>query len=294
MWIVFAFTSAFLAGITTILIKCGMKDVNSNVAALLRTAVVLLFSWLMVVVTGVLPEILDITIKSVIFLVLSGITTGASWLCYYKALQTGDVNKVTPIDKCSTVLSMLMAIVILGEPLSWLMVFSMLLIGGGTIMMVHKTVLQQEKSEILRPGGKIFQKWFLYAIGSAGFAALTAILSKIGISDVNSTLGTAIRTIIVLIMAWQIVEITGRKKEIRNLDMNNWKYLVLSGCTTGGSWLCYFKALQAGPASVVVPIDKLSILVTIGLSRLVFQEKLTQQAAFGLAMVVAGTLLLLV
>lgn len=284
MWIMFAFGSALFAGLTAILAKCGIRNTDSNVATALRTIVVLVFSWLMVFVTGAQSGMNSISMKTMVFLVLSGVATGASWLCYFKALQLGNVNKVTPIDKSSTVLTMFLAFVLLGEDLTWMKAVAMVCIGIGTYMMIQKKQTEEKKED---------KKWLLYAIGSAVFASLTSILGKIGISDINSNLGTAIRTIVVLIMAWIVVFVTRKQHTIKDIDKKSWIFLVLSGVATGGSWLCYYRALQTGPASVVVPIDKLSILVTIAFSYIVFREKLTAKAGIGLALIVAGTLLLL-
>lgn len=284
MWIMFAFGSALFAGLTAILAKCGIRNTDSNVATALRTIVVLAFSWLMVFVTGAQSGMGSISMKTMVFLVLSGVATGTSWLCYFKALQLGNVNKVTPIDKSSTVLTMFLAFVLLGEDLTWMKAVAMVGIGIGTYMMIQKKQTEEKKED---------KKWLLYAIGSAVFASLTSILGKIGISDINSNLGTAIRTIVVLIMAWIVVFVTRKQHTIKDIDKKSWIFLVLSGVATGGSWLCYYRALQTGPASVVVPIDKLSILVTIAFSYIVFREKLTAKAGIGLALIVAGTLLLL-
>ncbi len=284
MWIMFAFGSALLAGLTAILAKCGIRNTDSNVATALRTIVVLVFSWLMVFVTGAQSGMSSISMKTMVFLVLSGVATGTSWLCYFKALQLGNVNKVTPIDKSSTVLTMFLAFVLLGEELTWMKAVAMVGIGIGTYMMIQKKQTEEKKED---------KKWLLYAIGSAVFASLTSILGKIGISDINSNLGTAIRTIVVLVMAWIVVFVTRKQHTIKDIDKKSWIFLVLSGFATGGSWLCYYRALQTGPASVVVPIDKLSILVTIAFSYIVFREKLTAKAGIGLALIVAGTLLLL-
>lgn len=284
MWIMFAFGSALFAGLTAILAKCGIRNTDSNVATALRTIVVLAFSWLMVFVTDAQSGMSSISMKTMVFLVLSGVATGTSWLCYFKALQLGNVNKVTPIDKSSTVLTMFLAFVLLGEELTWMKAVAMVSIGIGTYMMIQKKQTEEKKED---------KKWLLYAIGSAVFASLTSILGKIGISDINSNLGTAIRTIVVLVMAWIVVFVTRKQHTIKDIDKKSWVFLVLSGVATGGSWLCYYRALQTGPASVVVPIDKLSILVTIAFSYIVFREKLTAKAGIGLALIVAGTLLLL-
>lgn len=285
MWLLFAFGSALFAGLTAILAKCGIRNTDSNVATALRTGVVLVFSWLMVLVVGAQSGIRDISAKILIFLILSGLSTGISWLCYFKALQMGDINKVTPIDKSSTVITMLLAFIFLGEEITWLKFVSMILIGIGTYLMIQKKETQEKKED---------KKWLLYAVGSAVFASLTSILGKIGIQDVNSNLGTAIRTAVVLVMAWIVVFVTGKQDTVKNIDRKSWLFLILSGFATGSSWLCYYRALQTGPASVVVPIDKLSILVTIAFSYVVFHEKLSLKSGAGLLLIVVGTLALLI
>ncbi|MBO5237936.1 MAG: EamA family transporter [Lachnospiraceae bacterium] len=286
MWIICAFGSALFAGITSILAKCGMKNVNSNVATALRTIVVLLFSWLLVFIKGTQSTIGTIDGRTFLFLILSGLATGASWLCYFRALQLGDVNKVTPIDKSSTILTMLLAMLFLHEEITIIKIISMLFIGIGTYLMI-------EKKETIVKEGITSKSWFFYAIASAVFASLTSILGKVGMENIDSTLGTAIRTIVVLVMAWVVVFVTKTQSTIRDLDKRNWIFLLLSGLATGASWLCYYRALQTGPASVVVPIDKLSILITILFSWLVFKEKLNLKSGIGLVGIVAGTLLLL-
>ena len=285
MWILFAFGSALFAGLTAILAKCGIRNTDSNVATALRTGVVLVFSWLMLFVVGAQSGIRDISAKVLIFLILSGLSTGISWLCYFKALQIGDINKVTPIDKSSTVITMLLAFIFLMEEITWLKFVSMILIGIGTYLMIQKKETKEKAED---------KKWLLYAVGSAVFASLTSILGKIGIQDVNSNLGTAIRTAVVLVMAWIVVFVTGKQNTVNNIDRKSWLFLILSGFATGGSWLCYYRALQTGPASVVVPIDKLSILVTIAFSYIVFHEKLSLKSGTGLLLIVVGTLALLI
>lgn len=286
MWIVFAFGSALFAGLTSILAKCGIKKTDSTVATAIRTIVVLFFSWLMVFIVGSEGEIGSITPHTLIFLVLSGLATGASWLCYFKALQLGDINKVVPIDKSSTVLTILLAAILLGEKITLYSGIGIALIAVGTFLMIEK---KDVKSDI--PKNK---RWIFYALGSAVFASLTAILGKIGISDVESNLGTAIRTGVVLVMSWIMVFVTGKQNKIKGISKKELGFICLSGLATGGSWLCYYKALHDGPASVVVPIDKLSILVTILFSYIVFREKLSKKTAFGLVLTVGGTLLMLV
>ena len=281
LWILFAIGSAFFAGITAVLAKIGIENVNSTLATAIRTIVVLVFSWLMVFVVGSQNTISQISGNTLLFLILSGLSTGASWLCYFKALQLGDVNKVAPIDKSSTVLTILLAFLFLGEPLSVPQIFGVLGIGIGTLLMITKQQTEQTKSNS--------KSWLLFAFLSAVFASLTSIFGKIGVENVESNLGTAIRTIVVLVMAWLMVFLTGEQKQIKKIDRKSWIFLLLSGIATGLSWLCYYRALQDGPASVVVPIDKLSILVTILFSCLVLKEKLSRKAAVGLVLIVAGT-----
>ncbi|MGN0276939.1 MAG: EamA family transporter [Hominisplanchenecus sp.] len=287
MWILFAIGSSFFAGITTILAKCGIRKTDSDVATAIRTIVVLLFSWLMVFVTGTGTGITQISGKTLLFLILSGLATGASWICYFHALQKGDINKVVPIDKSSTVLTILFALIFLGEGLTWGKAAAVLLIAVGTLLMITRKEPEAEKKQ----QGK---GWFVYAVLSAVFASLTAILGKIGITGVDSNLGTAIRTTVVLAMAWVMVLVKNKQYEIKKIEKRELGFIVLSGLATGASWMCYYRALQEGPASVVVPIDKLSILVTIAFSWIVFHEKLTKKAALGLLFVTAGTVLLAV
>lgn len=281
LWILFAFGSAFFAGITAVLAKIGIEHINSTLATAVRTVVVLAFSWLMVFVVGSQNTIGQITGKTLLFLILSGLSTGASWLCYFKALQLGDVNKVAPIDKSSTVLTILLAFLFLGEPISLPQILGVLGIGIGTLLMISKKEVDQEKPQS--------KSWLLFALLSAIFASLTSIFGKMGVENVESNLGTAIRTIVVLAMAWAMVFVTGEQKDLGKIDRKSAFFLLLSGITTGLSWLCYYRALQDGLASVVVPIDKLSILVTIVFSGLVLKEKLSRNAGMGLALILAGT-----
>lgn len=286
MWILYAAGSSFFAGITAILAKCGIKKTDSDVATAIRTVVVLIFSWLMVMITGTWTGITNIGAKTLLFLILSGMATGASWLCYFHALQIGDINKVVPIDKSSTILTILLALIFLHEGVTPFKVFSMVLIGIGTMLMITKKESDDTKKTKSKKG------WLIYAVLSAVFASLTAILGKIGIEGIDSNLGTAIRTSVVLIMAWVMVFITKKTHELREVKKTELLFIVLSGLATGASWLCYYRALQDGLASVVVPIDKLSILVTILFSRIVFGERLNRKSFIGLIMIVAGTILL--
>lgn len=285
MWLIYAFGSAFFAGITAILAKCGIRRTDSTVATAVRTCVVLVFSWAMVLLTGTGGQLFHLQGRTLLFLLLSGLATGASWLCYFKALQLGDINKVVPIDKSSTVLTILLGWLLLREPVSPAKALGALLLAVGTLWMIDKRDPARTEPE--------HRLWLPYAVGSAVFASLTAILGKVGIAGVDSNLGTAVRTCVVLVMAWVMVFVTGKSSQVRQIPRGELGVLCLSGLATGGSWLCYYCALQQGPASVVVPIDKLSILVTVVFSRLVFGEKLSPRAAVGLTLVVAGTLVLL-
>ena len=271
MWILYALGSAFFAGITSILAKCGIRKCDSDVATAVRTIVVLLFSCLMAAITAPSGALFRIGAESWTFLILSGLATGASWLCYFHALQLGDINKVVPIDKSSTVLTMVLALVFLGEGITMLSLAAIVLIGVGTIMGAS---------------------WLVYALLSALFAGLTSILGKVGIEGVDSNLGTAVRTAVVLVMAWLIVIMKGKGGQVRTIDRKELSFIILSGFATGASWLCYYRALQDGLASVVVPIDKLSILVSIAFSRIVFNERLTKKSAWGLVLIVVGTMLM--
>lgn len=273
----------FFAGVTSILAKCGIRRTDSNVATALRTVVVLIFSWIMVFLTGVQGQITGIDEKTLLFLVLSGGATGASWLCYFHALQIGDINKVVPIDKSSTVLTIVLALIFLGEGVSLKKAAAVFVIAVGIFLMI-------EKKDVEKQQGKENKSWFFYACGSAVFASLTAILGKIGISGVDSNLGTAIRTTVVLVMAWMMVFVTGKQKEIHKLTGKELLFICCSGIATGASWLCYYRALKEGPASVVEPIDKLSVLVTVAFSYFVFGEKLGKRSAVGLALLTAGTI----
>ena len=284
-WLLFAFGSAIFAGITAVLAKIGIQKVNSTLATALRTIVVLAFSWLMGFLVGSQGQIGQISRKALFFLILSGLSTGASWLCYFRALQLGDVNKVAPIDKSSTVLTIILAFLLFGEPISVPKIIGILGIGIGTLLMIVKKEI--DKNQVQN------RSWLLFAVLSAVFASLTSIFGKIGVENVESNLGTAIRTVVVLVMAWLMVFVTGKQHEIQNISKKSWLFLFHSGITTGLSWLCYYRALQDGPASVVVPIDKLSIVITIVFSYILLKERLSRKAVFGLLLILAGTLAML-
>ena len=282
MWIIYAIGSAFFAGLTSILAKCGIRKTDSTVATAVRTVVILLFSWGIVGIVGSAGQIGAISGRTLLFLILSGAATGASWLCYFRALQMGDINKVVPIDKSSTVLTILLALIFLGEGISLPKAIALLAIAAGIFLMIEK------KDAALKKEGE-GASWMLWAVGSALFASLTAILGKIGISGVESNLGTAIRTAVVLVMAWGMVLVTGKEQEVKAIHKRELAFICLSGVATGASWLCYYRALQEGPASVVAPIDKLSVLVTVAFSYVVFGEKLKGRALAGLALLTGGT-----
>ena len=287
MWLLMAVLSAFFAGVTAVLAKCGIKKTDSDLATALRTVVVLVFSWLMVFVVGSQDTISRISLRSLLFLVLSGLAPGASWLCYFKALSLADVNKVAPIDKSSTILTVLIAIVCFSETehLAVKLTGTALLAVGIYLMVERKAVTGGKAS-----GGR----WLVYAVFSAVFAALTSILAKVGIEGIESNLGTAIRTVVVLIMAWVVVFVKGRQAQLRSLDRREALFIALSGIATGASWLCYYYAIQNGVVSVVVPIDKMSILVTVLFSALFLKEKVSRKAAAGLALMLCGTLIMAV
>ena len=284
MWIVMAVLSAVFAGLTSILAKCGIKKTDSDLATALRTIVVLIFSWIMVFVVGSQSTTSAIDIKSLVFLVLSGLATGASWICYFKALSIGDINKVVPIDKSSTILTVLLAIICFSETSNLLVkLLATLVLAVGIFLMVEKKQAEQ---------GTRKRTYIIYAVLSAIFASLTSILAKVGISGVESNLGTAIRTSVVLVMAWIIVFARGKQSEIKKIDKKELLFISLSGLATGASWLCYYYAIQNGIVSVVVPIDKLSIVVTVAFSYFVFKERLSKKAFVGLCLMVIGTLLM--
>jgi transporter family protein len=282
LWIIAAILSAFFAGLTSILAKCGIKKTDSDLATALRTVVVLVFAWVMVFVVGSQGDIAKIEPKPLIFLILSGLATGASWICYFKALSMGDINKVVPIDKSSTVLTVLLAIICFGETSNLaIKLAATAVLAAGIFLMVEKKRTDGEAKG---------RAWMLYAALSAVFAALTSILAKVGVSGVESNLGTAIRTGVVLVMAWGIVLARGKQKQLSSLDKKELLFISLSGIATGASWLCYYYAIGHGLVSVVVPIDKLSIVVTVAFSYFVFRERLSKKALLGLCLMVAGTL----
>ena len=283
--LLFALGSALFAGMTAILAKIGMKNVNSTLATAIRTVVVLIFAWGMVFLVGSQDEIGKISGITLLFLVLSGMMTGASWLCYFKALQLGSVSKVAPVDKSSIILTVGLAFLFFGEPVTLGKILGLAAIGAGTLLMVKKNAGKSEEAESDKS-----RSWLLFAVLSAVFASMTAIFGKIGIQNVESNLGTAIRTVVVLAFAWLMVGVTRTGKEWNNITKRDWLFLILSGAATGASWLCYYHALQGGPASVVVPVDKLSIVVTVIFAVIFLKEKLSKRAVFGLLLIAAGTL----
>lgn len=281
MWILFAVGSAFFAGATSVLAKAGIQSVSSDFATAFRTGVVLIFSWLMVFVVGCQNAVSTITPRALVFLALSGAATGLSWLCYFKALSIGNLSKVVAVDKSSTFLTILLALIFFREPFHWLT-------GLGIAVMIAGTALMLEKGD----AKKGERGWLFYAAGSAVFAALQSILGKVGVQDMDSTLATALRTMVVLIFAWAIV--LGKKEggDWKKMTRRDAVLLVLSGITTGASWLCYYRALQTGRASVVMPIDKCSILFAVALSAIFLKEKQTRRSLLALALVVAGTFMI--
>lgn len=282
MWILAACASALFAGITSILAKCGIRHTDSDVATAVRTVVVLLFAWLMAALVGSISTIGSISAHSMLFLALSGMATGASWICYFKALSMGDVNKVVPIDKCSAVLTILLAIVLFGETDA----LAVKLIGSAGILIGTFLMIERKKQDYAVEGNS----WIWYAVGSAVFAALTSILAKVGIEGVESNLATAIRTCYVLVMAWIVVAMKGKLGEVRHIEKGELGFICASGLATGASWLCYYYAIQTGIVSIVVPIDKLSIVVAMAFSAAVFHETYTKRSLTGLALIVASTI----
>lgn len=288
IWLPYAAGSALFAGLTAVLAKAGIRHTPSNLATAIRTCVVVVFSWLMVLIVGSQASIGHVQAKTLLFLFLSGLATGVSWLCYFHALQLADVNQVTPIDKSSIILTVGFAIVLLGETTNLATrLLGITVIGVGTYLMI-------DRARVSGPETVRGKSWLLYAMGSAVFAALTSILGKIGINDVESNLGTALRTIVVLVMAWIVVGVAGEGPHLRKISRRDLTFILLSGVATGASWLCYYRALQLGPASLVAPIDKLSILITVGFATFVLHEKITRKGFMGLILIVAGTLLMLI
>lgn len=284
MWIILAFGSAFFAGITSILAKCGIRHTDSNVATALRTIVVFFFSWMMVGIVGSFDSIKTVSLTTLLFLVFSGLSTGASWMFYFKSLQIGNINKVAAIDKTSVILTIVLSLIFFQETINIYKLAGMISMMIGTYLMLEKKDIQTSKND---------NKWFLYAILSVIFASLTTVLGKIGITNIESNLGTALRTSVVLVMAWAVVFMSHKQNTIRHISKNEYRYICLSGIATGCSWLCFYKALQNGPASLVVPIDKLSIVFTVLFSYFIFHEKINHKSFTGLCLIVIGTLVML-
>ena len=285
MWIAFAFGSALFAGVTSVLAKCGIRQTDSHVATAIRTVVVVIMGWVMVAVTGAWGSLVLLRGRTLVFLVLSGIATGASWLCYFRALQLGSVNRVVPIDKFSIVLTIFLAMAVFHEPLTAPKAVGVAAIALGTYLMIRR-----------EPGaadGQAEGRAMVYAFASAVFASLTSILGKLGVTGVDSHAATAVRNCVVLVMAWLVVAVTGKGKLVGQVPRRELAFIALSGLATGASWLCYYRALQTGPASAVVPIDKLSILVTVAFSTLILKEPLSRRGAVGLGFITAGTLAML-
>ena len=280
MWILYAFGSALFAGLTAVLAKCGIRKTDSTVATAIRTIVVLAFSWLMVFIVGSQERLSAISEKTLLFLILSGLATGASWLCYFRALSLGNVNKVVAVDKLSTVLAVIAAFLFLQEPVSWYAWGGAVLLTAGTLLMIQK------KEEQKRGGGR----WLLYALLSALFAALTSILGKIGVENVDSNLGTAIRTYVVLLMAWLICIVQKKVSLVRKIEKKSMRFILLSGITGGLSWLCYYYALKYGKTTAVIAVDKLSVVLTIVFARVLLKERLNKRAVLGAALLSLGVL----
>lgn len=281
MWIIYATGSALFAGMTSVLAKCGVEKTDSTVATAIRTVVVLAFAWLIVFLTEAQDGMGRIDATSLIFLILSGLSTGFSWICYFRALQLGSINKVVPVDKSSIILAIVLSIIVFGEKVNIATIIGIVGIALGTLLMIDRTEEEPDSNS---------RKWLIFAFLSALFAALTSVFGKLGMDAIDSNLGTALRTIVVLVLAWGIVFAQGNAKAVRRIDRKELVFICLSGVSTGASWLCFFHALQTGSASLVIPIDKLSILVSIAFGAIVFKERLSVRAAIGLALIVAGTL----
>lgn len=281
LWILMAISSSFFAGLTAIFAKLGIKKTDSDVATLLKTVVVLIFSWIMVLIVGSAESISDISNKSFLFLVLSGIATGASWICYFKALSIGNINKVTVVDKSSMILSVLLAIILFGETNNLIIKLALIVLYSlGVFLMIEKK----------RDNKETKKRWLILALAAALFASLTTILAKAGIKDVESNLATAIRTSVVLIMSFMIVLIKKKENLLTQVEPKEMLFIFLSGVATGASWLCYYYAIQNGIVSVVVPIDKMSALFTILFSFIVFKERISKKSLIGLILMLISTL----
>ncbi|MGN1081085.1 MAG: EamA family transporter [Acutalibacteraceae bacterium] len=288
MWLLYAVGSAVFAGAMSVLSKVGIKNSDSDLVTAVRTAVVLVFAWAAVIITGVQSEIPSISPRPFVFLILSGISTGVSWLCYFRALQLGKVNQVAAVDKTSTVLTVILAMLIFHETDSIAAkIAGIILISAGTLLMTgFGGSCGEDKAKNSR--------WFIYALMSALFAALTSILAKIGVRDVDSNLATAIRTSVVLLLAWIIVFSKGKQRELSKIPRKDMLFIILSGAATGAGWLCYYRALQLGEASAVVPIEKMSILITVAFSCVFLKERLSKKSWAGLAIIVLGTVIMTV
>lgn len=304
MWLLFAALTALFAGASSILAKIGISDTDSNLRTALRTAVVLIFSWIMVFITGEATELSSIDGRTLIFLILSGVCTGASWLCYFKALSVGDVNRVVPIDKSSTILTIVLSFIIFHETVGILKLFSLVILALGIFLMIEKKPSPDAHSSVpntvvanttvANTNARCKSGWFILAMGSALFASLTTIFGKLGVGDLGSNLGTAIRTGVALIFAWLLVILTKKAGDIRKIDKRSWIFIIASGAATGASWLCYYRALKDGVTSAVVAVDKLSLLVTIGFALIVFKEKLSRRTLCGLILMTAATLVMVI
>ena len=279
MWILYAFLAAIFSGLTTIFAKKGVKNIDSLLSTSIRTAIILIISFLIVIIFNSFEKI---NIKTFIFLILSGISTTLLWVNYFKALDYGNVNEVTPVDKTSIVITLVLSSIFLNEKITILKIISCILIIVGTFLMVNKSEHSNNK------------EWLLYAILTAIFTSVSAIISKIGLRDINPSLGNFYRTIIVFILIWFYVIIKKKQKNIITIKRQTWIYLIISGFTTSLSWLFYFYALKNGEASMVFPIEKLSVVVSIGLSYVILKEKMTKKSIIGLILIIIGTLILLI
>ena len=299
-WLIFAAGAAIFAAMTTILAKIGLKNVDSHLATAIRTMVVLVFAWLMVFIVGSQREIWQTDSRTWVFLILSGLAAGGSWLCFFRALQLGNVNRVVPIDKSSTIMTMILAFIFLSEPMGAVTVVGMGLMAVGTWLMIEfkksaamqaQPVAQSSGQDIVQSNTHNRKSWIFFALLAAVFASLTAILGRVGIVNIEANLGTAIRTMAVVPMSWLMVFITKGQSKIKSIDRNSWVFLILSGVATGASWLLFYRALQLGSASLVVPVDKLSIVLTMGFARVFLGERFSKRSLAGLVLLTVGTLL---
>ena len=281
MYIIYALLASVFSGLTSVFAKTGIKNIDSLLATFLRTIVISLFLFLIVIWKENLNEIFLLDKKTILFLILSGISNTLLWICYFKALDLGTVSKVTPVDKTSIVLTLILSSLFLNEKITTIKIISIVLILSGTFL----TIKKESK-------GSKDNKWIIYAILTAVFTSTTTVLSKIGIESTNTTLITFLRTIVVLIILTTITLFKKKYKSIKDIEKRSWLFIILSGLSTSLSWLFYFKALALGEASIVFPIEKLSLVVSILISIIFLKEKVNKKQIIGIIIIVIGTSLL--